>query len=100
MVFPDYAISYDNIKVIDSYKVSKKVFDPFLNSLRIKYQDNPVLVNRDNKSMDREWAVHNLAYKWNVKRDHSKDVDLNYPQKWYITLMYNVLGFFAMWFID
>ena len=37
-------------------------------------------------------VTHNRLYRWGIKRDHTADVDLNYPLKWYVELIYRILG--------
>ena len=39
-----------------------------------------------------EWAVHNVLYKLGLWRSHTKDVDLNYPIKWYVEVLYVIFG--------
>ena len=95
----DIIVSDNNIKIKDSFKVSKKDFKTILNELRYKYTSNNVLLNRKNCSMKLEWATHNFLYLIGYKRERTKDVDLNYPQKWYINIAYSVLGFFSLLFI-
>lgn len=97
--FPIYEIGLNNIRIIDSCYVSKKDFDFVLNTIREDNPDNVVMSNRKNPGMRREWATHNLLYSLHLWRDHTKDVDLNYPQKWYVSLTYGIVGFFAMLFI-
>jgi hypothetical protein len=46
--------------------------------------------------MAREWAAHNLLWDLNIYRSRTKDIDLNYPQKWYVRLGYFILGSFAL----
>ena len=94
-----YTVSDSNIRVIDSWDVSKETFDPFLNKLRKENPENAVLVNRSNKSLRREWALHNFLYDIGIWKSHTKDVDLNYPLKWYISAIYWVFGAVAMIFI-
>ena len=50
-------------------------------------------------SLRREWAAHNLAYILGIRRDKSADTDLNYPQRWYVKLLYWVAGTVALWVI-
>lgn len=98
-----YDITYDicdsNIKVYDSYKVFKKTFKPFLNELRFEYPNNTVLINYSNCALSNEWALHNFCYNFGWWKDRTKDVDLNYPKKWYILLVYAIFGSIARIFI-
>ena len=95
-----YTVSKNNIKVVDSWDVSKETFDPFLKKLREENPENAVLVNRSNKSLRREWALHNFLYDLGLWKSHTKDVDLNYPLKWYVSAIYWVFGAAAMIFIS
>ena len=99
MIDFEYAISDDNIKIFDSCHISKKYFTDVLNKIRKENPDNNVVLHRKNCGMKMEWATHNMAYMLNFKTDHSENVDLNYPQKWYIKVMYAVLGAISMIFI-
>ena len=40
-----------------------------------------------------EWASHNLCYTFNIYRDRTKDVDLDCNKKWYIKMIYAIIGF-------
>ena len=66
-----------------------------LNTLREYLEDynitmeNP-LTFRSNNSLIREWVTHNNLYRLGLYKDRVKDVDLNYPQKWYIKILYAV----------
>lgn len=44
--------------------------------------------HRSISSMVREWVAHNNLYKLGYKKSNMCDVDLNYPQKWYVTVIY------------
>lgn len=86
-----YYINDNNIHIIDSHKISKKEFDSILKEMRKTFTNN-VLENRSDYSLKMEWACHNLAYYFNILRERAKDVDLNYPLKWYEKVIYNILG--------
>ena len=90
-----YRIFADRVKLLDSYKVPKKNFDGALKRIRDFHPDCP-LWQRTDGSLKREWAAHNLAYSLGIKRDKTKDSDLNYEQKWYVKLMYGVVGTIAL----
>lgn len=38
-------------------------------------------------------GLNNLFYNLHLFRSHIKDVDLNYPQKKWLSICYNVIGF-------
>ena len=48
--------------------------------------------HRSIKSMVNEWIAHNNLYRLGYKQDHTKSVDLDYPQKWYYRLGYWLLS--------
>ena len=70
-----------------------------IEKLKELHPDNPVLQNRTTMAMIREWCAHNLLYKLGILRSHTVDVDLDWPQKWYISLAYAVFGTMAMIFV-
>lgn len=86
-----YIITNSNLHLIDSYKVSKKRFDGELNRIKAIHPNSDVW-KRSRCSMKLEWATHNGLYAIGIMRDHTKDVDINYPQKWYAKVGYAVCG--------
>lgn len=69
----------------DSYEIrSKFLMRDILYDFRVDYADTcNVLKYRSDDSMINEWVAHNNLYILHLFRNHTKDVDLNYPQKWY-----------------
>ena len=91
----DYIVAPTCITVYNSYQVSKKEFNPFLNDLREGYPGNLVLYKRSNWSMTNEWACHNLLYVIDIFgwfRSHTKDVDIQYPLKCWEKTAYFLIG--------
>ena len=90
------SIGNNDITIYDSYTVNKKLMNFVLDEIRAevkkKGQSNAVLDNRSNASLKREWVTHNFLYSIGMFRSHTKDVNLNYPQKWYIRWGYNIAG--------
>ena len=39
-----------------------------------------------------EWEAHNFLYWLGINHDKTSDVDLDYPQPWYMKVGYWVLG--------
>ena len=37
---------------------------------------------RSSESLEAEWGVHNVLYRLGIFRSRTKDVGLNFPQKW------------------
>lgn len=85
--------SKNNIHINNSYKINKrKDIKNVICMLKEKYPKNNI--NKQSTFLlTQEWAVHNLCYSLNIFRDRTKDVDLNYPKKWYIKFIYSILGF-------
>lgn len=86
-----YEVSQYNIRIPDSYEVSKHGFDAILNHLQNRYPDCEVW-KRSRWSLKFEWACHDALYALGIARSKTKDVDLNYPQKWYASAAYWLLG--------
>ena len=86
-----YTVSKNNIHIIDSYLISKNEFDSILKKIE-DTGETDVFKYRTYKSLKREWAVHNLCYNLHLFKSHTKDVDLNYPQIWYESFLYNIFG--------
>lgn len=86
------------IGITDSYKYSKYEFDKLLDDLKLLYPDSPVW-NRTYTSLKAEWATHNLLYNLHLFRVSTKDVTLDYPQKFYMRILYYFFGAIAWIFI-
>lgn len=93
-----YKILSDRVKLIDSYLISRKRMGRELQSIR-KLHPSCGLWQRSEGSLKLEWASHNLAYILGIRREKTKDCDLNYEQKWYVKLAYGVVGTIALWVI-
>ena len=90
-----YRIYPDRIKLIDSHLVCKRKMGRELTSIR-NLHPTCGLWQRSEGSLKREWASHNLAYILGIKRNKTKDCDLEYEQKWYLKLAYGVVGTIAL----
>jgi hypothetical protein len=97
--FKPYEVTDNNIHINNSCNYEKSSFDIVFQYLRDKYPTNQVLLNRKDRSLAKEWATHNLLYNMRIARDHTKDLDLNWPQKWYVKLGYCIVGTVALWII-
>lgn len=95
-------VSKSNIHINDSYLImDKKRMYNLLNILREYIDDSSIsmdnpLNHRANSSLIREWVAHNNAYKLNYKRERTGSVDMNYPQKWYVKLLYFVCSIITL----
>lgn len=95
----DYHVSENNISIKDSYNVSKHDFKEVLNQIKDAYPTNTVINNRSFKSMIKEWAVHSFLYRLGLWKNRTKNVDLNYPQKFKEKIVYIVFGWLCWLFI-
>ena len=91
-------ITQDNINIKDSYQV-RNPFDmrSILKELKKFLKENNItmdtpLNHRSIYSMIREWISHNNAYVVGYKKERVCSVDLNFPQKWYVKILYFVLS--------
>lgn len=87
------SVSASNVHIENSYKVkSKSDMYCVVKHIKGKYPEHGI-----NKLSDfilvQEWSSHNLCYKFNIYRDRTKDVDLDCNKKWYIKMIYAVIGF-------
>ena len=86
-------ISTNNIHIEDSYTVVNPVdMRIVLNDIK-NYINNNLDIDtpfnhRTIKSTMHEWITHNNCYKLSLWPDRTKSVDINFPQKWYIRLLY------------
>ena len=88
-----YTVSKNSIHIEDSYLISKNEFVNELKKIEDSYTGEiDVFTYRTYESLEKEWAVHNLCYNLHLFRSHTKDVDLNYPQIWYESFLYNIFG--------
>jgi hypothetical protein len=89
----------NNIKIIDSYLISKKEFKKYLLDYVHNNENYEVILKRSLISLILEWSTHNFLYKLNISRNRTKDVDLDYPQKWYYKIGYFFIGLISYIFI-
>lgn len=93
-----YKIYGDRVKLIDSCFTRKGDFDRELNKIR-NLHPSCRLWFRSDANIKREWAAHVLAYNLGIKRDKTESVDLEYEQKWWMSLAYFMVGNIALIFI-
>lgn len=87
-----YKVTENNIHIQDSYKVtSKSKMSEVLYIIQHNHPDCNSF-KRSYNSLISEWRTHNRLYRLGYKRNRTKDVDLNYPLKWYVELAYRILG--------
>lgn len=90
-----YKIFGNRIKLYDSCFVPKSLFKTELDRIRGLHPTCHLWARSDG-SIKREWAAHNWAYALGIKRDKSADVDLDFEQKWYLKLLYGIVGTIAL----
>lgn len=78
------------IHINDSYKIKRK--SKMKEILLTEYKDHPVVKHRKMGSLTREWTAHNRLYRLGLFKSHTKDVDLEYPIKWYYNIIWNIIG--------
>ena len=100
MMRNNVVVTENNIHITDSAFLSERDADGLLYRIAAVYPACPVVINRSHESMMRELAAHTLLYKLHLFRSHTKDVDLNYPQRWWVSLAYNVFGAIALIFLN
>lgn len=87
-----YNITNNNLHIQDSCYVYKKDMGFILDHIHSNNANSDVW-RRSNKSLINEWYVHNALYNLHLFRSHTKDVDLNFPNKF--EFAYNILAPFA-----
>lgn len=88
-------IDSSNLHIEDSCIVPKWWFDYALTTIQNVYPTSDVW-KRSRGSLRREWATHNMLYSMGLWKARTKDVDLNYPLKWYNHLAYGLAGTIAL----
>lgn len=92
----------DNYKIhiLNSYQASKKEIDYILKEFRDRHPKNPTLENRSDRSLKNEWLAHNLLYRLGIAVENTRDLGLEYPQKWYLKIGYWIVGNLAKVFLS
>ena len=57
-----------------------------------------VMTCRSTRSLLREWAAHKLLYQLHILRSHTESVDLDYPQRLSVRIVYRIVGGIALIF--
>lgn len=89
-------VSKNNIHIEDSYLINKRSdIQLVLDNIRANYSlEYCEVLKRTDKSLIREWCSHNILYNLHLFRNHTKDVDLNYPQSKIVEVIYSVISIF------
>ena len=92
----DVTFTTGNVHIPNSYRYSRKEVAAFLADAKPKHPSCLPLQKRSRASLLREWAAHKLAYLVGFKRERTASVDLNYPQRWWVKVLYFVVGGFGL----
>lgn len=92
-------VTDNNIHIENSYQYRKRDFEEVLDRISYWYPDNNVQLHRSKCSLKLEWAAHNFLYRLNFERARTKDVDLDWPQKYSYQIFYAIFGCIAWLFI-
>lgn len=86
-----YKILSNRIKIIDSYKITdrSKMYE-ILYAIQHKHPE--IKFNREQSDLVHEWVTHNRMYKWGIKPEKTKDVDLEFEETKCKILIYKILG--------
>lgn len=95
----EYNVTDNNVHIVRSCDIRKKNFKPSLLHIKALYPDCKVFINRTLLSLKFEWACHNFLYQLYIARKRVESVDLNWPQQWWVELLYHVGGFFVWIFV-
>ena len=97
MIDPKYVtFTADNVHIPNSYRYSREEVEDFVKDAKPKHPSCLPLQKRSKRSLLREWAAHKLAYLVGFKRERTASVDLNYPQRWWVKVLYFVVGGFGL----
>lgn len=91
-----YELSQNNLKIYDSYRFKTKAeMNLILDEIQEIHPSCDIWKQRSRKSLIWEWKTHNWFFNnfWYVQ--HTKDVDLEFPQKFYYKIAYFVASIFA-----
>lgn len=89
----DCTIGENNVHIENSKRCKSRAVMELVLSGAMCYPSQ--VWNRSMDSLVREWCAHNLLYDLGLWRDHTADVDLNYPQrsKW-VEVVWFILSIF------
>lgn len=90
-----YKVFPDRLKLIESHLIPKAKMGRELRSIRNLHPNLP-LWNRSEANIKREWAAHVWAYKHGIRIEKTKDTDLDYEPKWWMSLFYFIVGSIAL----
>ena len=81
----------NRIKIIDSYTITDRSKMKEI-IYAIQHAHPEIKFDRTYNLLVSEWVAHNRMYKWGIRRDKTKDVDLEFEEKWYNKLIFKIIG--------
>ncbi len=86
-----YKILSNRVKIMDSYKiVDRSKMKDILYAIQHNHPE--VKFNRSYDELTNEWVAHNRLYKWNIRPEKTKDVDLQFEESKTNKIIWNILG--------
>lgn len=86
-----YNVLSNRVKIIDSYKITdRQKMREIIYAIQHKHPE--IKFNRDYDALVHEWVAHNRMYKWGIRRDKTKDVDLEFEESKKNICLFNILG--------
>lgn len=86
-----YKILSNRVKIIDSYKITdRSKMSEIIYAIQYKHPE--VKFNREYSDLIHEWVAHNRMYKWGIKPEKTKDVDLEFEESKCKIFIYKILG--------
>ena len=86
----DYNVTDNNVHINRSCEIRKKDFQSSLLNIKELYPNCKVFINRTLCSLKFEWVCHNFLYQLHIARERVESVDLNWPLRWWVELLYHV----------
>ena len=86
-----YKVLSNRVKIIDSYKITDRSrMQEIIYAIQHKYPE--VQFDRSYNNLIHEWVAHNRLYKWKIKPEKTKDVDLEFKESKLKMFIYTLLG--------
>ena len=86
-----YNVLSNRVKIINSYKITNRSRMSEI-IYAIQHNHPEVRFNRDYSDLVHEWVAHNRMYKWGIRKDKTKDVDLEFNESKKNIILFNILG--------
>lgn len=93
MKIEDITYSKNNTHIPNSYEViNKQLMEEYIKWIIEERIIRKYPITRTLKSYQREWLGHNKLYKYGLFKSHTKDVDLEEPQKLIWKIVWLIIG--------